>query len=288
MNSASIFEETVVKLLRMAATTLPSDVVRALKAASDVEEGAARVQIETMLANLSLASQLARPTCQDTGIPIFFVSGRCATYIREAVQRGVQRATEEVPLRPNAVDPLSRANSGDNGGPGMPPIHFDPTDSEFIQITVLMKGAGSENMSALAMLNPAQGILGVKQFVLDTVVRAGSRPCPPTIVGIGIGGTADQAALLSKQALLRRLDDTNGSSALAGLEAELKRALNLIGIGPMGLGGRTTVLGVKAEMAYCHTASLPVAVSLQCWAARRASARVYPDARVVFSTEGFD
>jgi fumarate hydratase subunit alpha len=288
MNSASILEETVVKLLRTAATTLPADVIDALKAARQAEEGAARVQIDTMLANLKAASDLAVPTCQDTGIPIFFVSGRCTPHLETAIRKGVQRATEEVPLRPNAVDPLTRVNSGDNTGPGMPPIHFEPTADDFVEITVLMKGAGSENMSALAMLNPAQGVEAVKQFVLDTVVRAGSKPCPPTIVGLGIGGTADQAALLSKRALLRRLDDVNGNRELAQLEDELRRALNMIGIGPMGLGGRTTVLGVKAEKANCHTASLPVAVSLQCWAARRASARVFPDGRVVFSTEGFE
>ncbi len=132
-------------------------------------------------------------------------------------------------------------------------------------------------MSVLAMLTPAQGIAGVKRAVIDTVVKAGGMPCPPTIVGVGIGGTADMAALLAKRALLVPLDKRNEDPLLDELEEELKSALNSTGIGPMGLGGRTTVLGVRAAMAYCHTASLPVAINLQCWAARRASARVFAD-----------
>jgi fumarate hydratase subunit alpha len=130
------------------------------------------------------------------------------------------------------------------------------------------------------MLTPAQGVKGIKAFVLDTVARAGGRPCPPTIVGVGIGGTADQAAELAKEALLRPLDVPNDDEQLRALEADLGDALNRLGVGPMGLGGRTTVLGVRCGMAYCHTASLPVAVNLQCWAARKASARVHADGRV--------
>ncbi len=159
---------------------------------------------------------------------------------------------------------------------------------EFTEITVMPKGAGSENMSALSMLTPSQGVKGIKEFVLDTVVKAGGKPCPPTIVGIGIGGTADMACGMAKRALLRPLDQKNKDPMLSGLEDELFDALNDSGIGPMGLGGRTTVLGVRAEMAYCHTASLPIAVNLQCWAARRATARIYPDGRVRFISGGPD
>ncbi|MDD1743555.1 MAG: fumarate hydratase, partial [Methanomassiliicoccales archaeon] len=152
---------------------------------------------------------------------------------------------------------------------------------------VMPKGAGSENMSILAMLVPSQGLMGIKKVVLDAVVAAGGRPCPPTIVGIGIGGSADKAMLLAKKALLRPLHIGNRDAQLAALESELKQALNLTGIGPMGLGGKTTVLGVRVEEAYTHTASLPVAICLQCWAARRASARIAEDGSVTYSREGF-
>jgi fumarate hydratase subunit alpha len=199
----------------------------------------------------------------------------------------VSRATSEVPLRPNVVHPLTRHNPGDNLGKGMPYVHFEPEEVDYTELTVMPKGAGSENMSALAMLTPSQGIKGVKSFVLEVVVRAGGNPCPPTIIGVGIGGTADQALLISKKAVLRRLDQESPDTNLARLEAELKQALNATGIGPMGLGGRTTVLGVKVEEAHCHTASLPVAVTVQCWAGRRASARIMKDGSVIYSREGF-
>jgi fumarate hydratase subunit alpha len=229
------------------------------------------------LLNLDEARRLRLPLCQDTGVPVFFVTGRTIPGIEDGIRRGVARATKEVPLRPNAVHPLTRENPGTNVGPGVPRVVFRPTDDEFIEITVLPKGAGSENMSALAMLTPAQGLNGIRRFVLETVVRAGGRPCPPTIVGVGIGGTADQASELAKEALLRPLDVGNEDRSLDALERELGEALNRTGVGPMGLGGRTTVLGVRCKLAYCHTASLPVAVNLQCWAARRVTVRIHED-----------
>jgi len=170
----------------------------------------------------------------------------------------------------------------------LPHISWHPSEEQVIEISVMPKGAGSENMSSLVMLNPSDGIRGIKEFVLDSVVGAGGKPCPPTIVGIGIGGSSDIAPQLAKRALMRSLDQENPDSDLASLEAELMEALNRTGIGPMGLGGRTTVLGVRAESAHCHTASLPVAVCMQCWAARRAYARVYPDGMVSYSREGFE
>jgi fumarate hydratase subunit alpha len=237
------------------------------------------VQLRTILRNLEEARERSVPLCQDTGVPVFFVSGAMLPGLEEGIRRGLARATEAIPLRPNAVHPLTRKNPGNNIGTGSPRIVYRPTGDAFTDITVMPKGAGSENMSALAMLTPAQGLKGVKTFVLDTVVRAGGRPCPPTIVGVGIGGTADQAAELAKEALLRPLDVPNDDEQLDALERELGDALNRMGIGPMGLGGRTTVLGVRCGMAFCHTASLPVAVNLQCWAARRASVRIFHDGR---------
>jgi fumarate hydratase subunit alpha len=287
MSAVELLEEVTVELLRLAATALPRDVVEALRRAEGEETSEiARQQIRTVLANVASAERLSLPMCQDTGLPVFFVKGRCIPGLEAGIRSGVSRATSEIPLRPNAVHPLTRLNTGDNVGKHVPVIHFEPDDLDHTEITVMLKGAGSENMTALAMLTPSQGIKGLKAFVLDTVVRAGGRPCPPTIVGLGIGGTADQALILSKKALLRSLDHDNEDPSLSALEKELTVALNLTGIGPMGLGGRTTVLGVRAELAHCHTASLPVAVTLQCWAARRASARVLEDGSFIVLGEG--
>lgn len=279
--SEELVEETTVRLLREAAIGLPRDVVEALRRAERTESSAvARSQLRTLLDNIDAAGRAAAPLCQDTGVHVFYARGRVDAGVERGIRKGVARATEEIPLRPNAVHPLTRRNPGTNVADGLPHVTFRPTDEDFLELTVLPKGAGSENMSALAMLTPAQGIKGIKKFVLDTVVAAGGKPCPPTIVGIGIGGTADMAAGMAKEALLRPLDQENDDAELAALEEELREALNLTGVGPMGLGGDTTVLGVRIRAAYCHTASLPVAVNLQCWAARRATARIHPDGRV--------
>jgi len=288
MISPDLVEEVVVNILRTAVTSLPSDVVSELqKAEAEETDEIARTQISTILENVRRAGETAVPMCQDTGIPLFFVSGRCSSEIEDAIRRGVVRATEEVPLRPNVVHPLTRRNAGNNLGIEMPHVNYSPGPRDYMDITVMPKGAGSENMSALRMLVPSEGIRGVKSFVLDTVVSAGSRPCPPTIVGVGMGGSSDIAMTLAKKALLRPLNVRNPHAELQALEEELLAAINQTGIGPMGLGGKTTSLGVRIEIAYCHTASLPVAVNLQCWAARKASARIFLDGRVKYSTEGF-
>ncbi len=280
MDLVAVIEDAVVTILRDAVIRVPEDVKGALRRAVEEETSdIARTQLETILRNLEAAERLSLPLCQDTGVPVFFVTGRVSHKFNEGIRRGVERATREVPLRPNAVHPLTRENPGTNVGEGLPRIVYRPTGEDHTDITVLPKGAGSENMSALAMLTPSEGLKGVKRFVLDTVVRAGGKPCPPTIVGIGIGGTADLAMEMAKEALLRPLTEDHPDPSLREMEGELHEALNRTGVGPMGLGGRTTVLGVRIGTAYCHTASLPVAVNLQCWAARRATARVYPDGR---------
>lgn len=283
----NIIEDTVVSLLKEAVISLPKDVLSALKGAEKKERSEiAKTQLRTILDNIEAADSLTVPMCQDTGIHVFFVSGRIIPGIEEQIRAGTLRATNEIPLRPNAVHPLTRENPGTNVAEGLPYVVYHPSSADYTEITVMPKGAGSENMTALAMLTPSQGIKGVKKFILDTVVNAGGKPCPPTILGIGIGGTADEAMALSKKALLRPLDQRNADQSVAELESELHRALNLTGIGPMGLGGDTTTLGVNIEIAYCHTASLPVAVNLQCWAGRRATARIYVDGRVEYLTRG--
>jgi fumarate hydratase subunit alpha len=289
VNEASLVEETVVRLMRTATTTLPVDVLAALeRALAEETEEIAKAQLRTILENVRLAEEGRVPMCQDTGVPIFYVSGRWDEELESGIRQGVARATREVPLRPNVVHPLTRHNTGDNLGDGMPVVHFSPPKGDFVEIVHMPKGAGSENMSALRMLNPSEGVNGIKRVVLETITKAGGRPCPPTIVGLGIGGTAEGAAYLAKKAALRPVGRRSLDPEAARLEEDLELMLNRSGLGPMGLGGRTTVLGVSVELAHCHTASLPVAINLQCWAARRCSARIFPDGRVLFRTEGFE
>ncbi|MGE4274566.1 MAG: fumarate hydratase [Candidatus Methanomethylophilaceae archaeon] len=280
-------EDVVVNLLRLANTKLPADIGWALEAAAAWETDAVAVsQLGTVMDNSKKAEFLGRPICQDTGLPVFFVRGRFHSGVREQIRAGVARATREIPLRPNTVHPITRENSGDNLGDGMPLIHYEPEDWDFMEITVLPKGAGSENMSRLAMLNPSDGLEGIKDFVLETVTSAGGRPCPPTVVGIGIGGSADRCLALAKEALLADLGASNPDPAMAKLEEDLFTMLNSTGLGPMGLGGDSTVLAVRIRSAHCHTASLPVAVNLNCWAARRATVRIWEDGRTEYSQEG--
>lgn len=268
-------EQIVVNLLRLANTKLPSDVGWALEAAAAWETSSiAMSQLGAIMDNVKKAELLGRPMCQDTGIPVFYVKGKFDSSIRNDIRSGVKRATEIIPLRPNTVDPITRENHGDNLGKGMPPIHFIPTDDDFTEISVLLKGAGSENMTRLAMLNPADGQDGIRRFVIDSVLDAGGRPCPPGVVGVGIGGMADDCIAMSKEAMLSPIDSENKDEVLKALEEDLFVAINGSGMGPMGLGGSSSVLAVRIKTSYCHTASLPVAVSIGCWATRRASARI--------------
>ena len=283
MITGDLITETVVELLRRAEVSLPGDVEKALKRAYRAEkEEIARMQLKTILDNVRYARMNNIPMCQDTGVPVFYLrlGGGLEidlNLIEESIRRGVKKATSRIPLRPNIVHPLTRENSGDNTGDGIPVIDIEFLgDKDYLELTVFPKGAGSENMSAFRMLNPSEGVEGVKGFVLDTVASAGGNPCPPTIVGVGIGGSAEGAMKLAKKALLRGINP-HEDEGIAGLEGELLKEINKLGIGPMGLGGKTTSLAVNIELAYCHTASLPVAVNLQCWANRKASARIHVD-----------
>jgi len=264
------FIQAVLKTLRKAETELPEDVVNELKKAFEKEVSpVAKAQLQAILKNIALAKKHSIPMCQDTGILIFFVEiGRELQLdfeLEAALKKAVQKATKEIPLRPNAVSPLGRKNSGDNTGCGIPDINYSFVPGKSLKITVAPKGAGSENMSALRMFNPTE-IDKIKTFVLETVVNAGGMPCPPLTIGIGIGGSFDKAARLAKKALLRKLD-----TPMDAFEQELLNAVNALGIGSMGLGGSTTALAVHVEKAHCHTASLPVAINIQCWANRHAS-----------------
>ncbi len=236
-----IYESTIknvtVELLRSANTNLPSDVKNALKKAYEKEKGTAKTNMKTILENIKLAEKAKTPICQDTGILIFYVKNPVKN-TEKAIINAVRKATEKIPLRPNAVHPLSRENTNNNVGEKIPCINYDFTDDDFTEITVLPKGAGSENMSVFIMLNPSDGIKGMKKFALKTVINAGGKPCPPTIVGIGIGGSADMSMKLAKKALLRPINKYHKEKKIARLEKELYNAFNLTGIGPMGMGGK--------------------------------------------------
>jgi fumarate hydratase subunit alpha len=275
-------EEGILQLILKAETEIPRDVVTALKQAYEVEGGAAKIQLAAMLSNVELAKKKRCPMCQDTGILTFFVSVGtqfpAIGIIKEVIEQAVARATQEIPLRPNTVNPLSGANHGDNLGSYLPHILWDFEPGEQVHIVLLPKGSGSENMSALSMLSPSAGLHGAKQFVIETVKKAGGRPCPPIVVGVGIGGSADLAMNLGKRALLRPVGVYNPEKQVAAMEKELLEAINATGIGPMGLGGKVTALDVHIEVAYRHPASLPVGVVIQCWADRRA--------RMVISKDG--
>ena len=271
----------VVQLIRKAETELPADVISALEKAYEVEEGIAKTQIGAILENIKLARESNRPMCQDTGIQTFFVTvGVEFPYIdklRDLIVEGVKTATKEIPLRPNTVEPFTGENHKDNLGDYIPYITWDFVDGSDVHITALPKGGGSENMSKLGMLKPGVGIEGVKDFVVEEMIKAGGNPCPPTVVGVGIGGGADLSLKLGKKALLRPVGVRHKDKTVAAVEEELIKRINDSGVGPMGLGGKTTVLDVHIEKAHRHPASLPVGIVVQCWADRRASMVIHSD-----------
>jgi fumarate hydratase subunit alpha len=274
-------ENGIITLIKKAETELPQDVIDALKHASTIEEGIAKVQIETILKNIELAKKSGRPMCQDTGIQTFFVTiGFDSPYtknIKEILVDAVKKATIEIPLRPNTVDPFTGKNHGDNTGESIPSITWNLSPGRDIRITALPKGGGSENMSRLGMLKPGVGIDGVKKYIVEEVIKAGGSPCPPTVIGVGIGGGADVAMKLAKTALLRPMGKRHHDQTISEIEQELIKRINESGIGPMGLGGKTTVLDVHIEKAHRHPASLPVGISVQCWANRRSSMLIHAD-----------
>ena len=255
---------------REAVIRLPPDVLEVIRKAAAAETSpVARGEFANILKNIEEAERLGVPLCQDTGVPVVYLTippdVPLTRGIYDGVAEGIRRATREIPLRPNVVDPLSRHNSGDNTGPGMPAIHVQSGDS--FTVTVLPKGAGAENSSRIAMLLPTHQY-GIEGFVVETMLHAEGKPCPPVILGVGIGGTFDGAANLAKEALLLPVDQMDD------YEQQICNAVNRLGIGPMGLGGDTTALAVKVKTAACHTASLPVAVNVQCWAHRHATVEV--------------
>jgi fumarate hydratase subunit alpha len=256
--------------LQEAVICLPPDVKQAIaKAAASETHAVARGEYDNITKNILAAEQLGVPLCQDTGVPVVYITlppdVPFTDLLFDAVADGIRKATQDIPLRPNVVDPLTRHNSGDNTGEGMPAIHVRPGDR--FTVTVLPKGAGAENVSRVVMLLPSQKDR-IEEIVLETMLIAEGRPCPPVVLGVGIGGTFDSVTALAKEALLQPIDE------MTPFEQQLCDAVNRLGIGPMGLGGNTTALAIKVKTAACHTASLPVAVNVQCWANRHATVEV--------------
>ncbi len=272
---AKLIEDTVARLCIEANLCLPDDVTAAIERAEKEEPWYGAKKILSLLGdNVRIASEKMLPVCQDTGMACVFLELGQDVHIdgniEEAVNNGVRRGYGDGYLRKSVVcDPLRRVNTGDNT-PALLSVKLVPGES--LRITVMPKGFGSENMSALKMLKPADGVEGVKRFILETVEKAGANPCPPIIVGVGIGGSFDKAAYLAKHALLRPLDEPNHDEYYAALEKELLSGINALGIGPQGFGGKTTALAVLIESMPTHVAGLPVAVNISCHATRRKSA----------------
>ena len=269
-------EDTIYQLYKEAAIVLGEDVKCALEDALKREDSdLGKLNIEAILKNIELAEEKSIPMCQDTGLPIIFVKlGKVEVEnLYEGIKKGVAKATSEVPLRPNVVDPITRKNSG-NVGDKVPIVDIELVDTDYIEFTIMPKGFGSENNNALKMALPAEGIEGVKDFVVETALKAGGKPCPPIVVGVGIGGSSDMALKLGKKALLGKVGERNPDPTLAEMELECLERINKDGKGPMGLGGRTTALDVKILKMDTHTAGLPIGVVIQCWADRHATARL--------------
>jgi fumarate hydratase subunit alpha len=286
---SQVIENVALNLIRNAVIYLPPDVKAALqKAQAEEPNGTAKTQLKAILDNVELAERLQAPMCQDTGIITFYVKAGAKAknldLIEKALVDATRLATREIPLRPNAVNPFTEKNSNDNTGRYVPNVEWEIVHGDSLELTVVAKGGGSENVSALAMLNPSEGLNGVKKAVVNAVIKAGAKPCPPTILGVAVGGGADIAMKLAKNALLRPLDEANSDPVVARLEQDILVAVNTTGIGPMGLGGKTTVLGVHVDYAYRHPASFPVAIAFSCWADRHASARINAEDKVEYLT----
>ncbi|MGD2110515.1 MAG: fumarate hydratase [Phycisphaerae bacterium] len=271
--------EQFVELIRSASTDLSPDVEGALREASKQEKAgsAAHGALTTILENIELARKTDRPICQDTGTPIFHVwypAGMSQRQMREQIQASVRIATERAFLRPNAVEALSGKNSGDNTGVDFPTVHFDEWDEDYVKVGLMMKGGGSENCGCqYSVPSPefpaSRDLKGVRKAILDAACKAQGLGCAPGILGVGVGGDRASSMIKAKEQLFRPLGDKNPDAELDELERRLHREINELGIGPMGFGGKTTVLGVKIAQLHRVPASFFVSIAYMCWADRR-------------------
>jgi len=269
----------IAELYAKVATSLPPDVERALSIAHEKEPAGtnAKESLGIILENIAAARRGKAPLCQDTGIPLFFVkvpSGISHTEVKEAILEATAVATQRIPLRPNAVDPLTGRNSGTNIGEGFPVMYFEETASDTLEVNLILKGSGSENIGQTYKLphddlGAQRDLDGVRKCILDAVFRAQGRACPPYVVGVGIGASKDQVAVLAKKQLLRKVDDAHSSPQVHAFEQEVLGEINGLMIGALGFGGSVTALGVKVGINHRHPASFFVDVSFSCWADRR-------------------
>ena len=279
----TLVEQACKDLYIRALKVLPPDIKAGFSRLQGSETGHTAQQVlGTMVTNIAVAESTDNLLCQDTGVPIYNVwIGRDVQVdgqaLKLAIRRGCERATREYPLRSSVVHPLTRQNEHSSCGIGVPVIHIDFTDAaEILEIEMIPKGSGSENNSFLKMAIPAEGIDAIKTFVIDCVLAAGGKTCPPTIVGVGIGGTSDLVVALAKRAATRPLGSRCSDVQGAALEAQLSQAVNLLGVGPQGLGGDSTAFAVHIEVAATHITMNPIAVNMQCHSARRARATFTP------------
>jgi fumarate hydratase subunit alpha len=271
-----VVEDAAKELYIRALKILPPDIKQGLDRLAGTETAPTAQRIlGTLLSNIKVAEANDNLLCQDTGLPIYSVTiGRRVTVdgvaLKQAIRRGCERATREHPLRSSVVHPLTRKNNHTSSGIEMPVIHIDFDEREgVVEIAMIPKGSGSENNSFLRMAVPAEGVDAIKTFVIDSVIAAGGKTCPPTIVGVGIGGTSDLCVLLAKRAATRALGSHCSDPDGAALERALSEAVNLLGVGPQGLGGDSTAFAVHIELAATHITMNPVAVNMQCHSARR-------------------
>ncbi|MBI3683922.1 MAG: fumarate hydratase [Acidobacteria bacterium] len=288
-----VIENVGRELYLRALKDIPADVRAALRKGWERERQSGNRSAEqvmfTILENVRTADAQDTLVCQDTGLPVFLVDigadlGINVAELEQRLRVACERATREYPLRSNTVHPLTRKHTGVNTGEGIPVIHlaFIP-GSMSIHIRMAPKGSGSENMSFLKMLNPSEGIRGIRKFVLECILESGARPCPPVIVGVGLGGTSDTAMQLAKKAsTFRGIGSRNPDPEIAQLEQWLLEKINQTGLGPQGLGGATTALAVHIEWAHTHISQNPVAVNIQCWRGERAEAIVHADGSVTY------
>lgn len=292
MLSESSLKDHIVKLIYAATIYIPADVKDSLRRAYEAEESShARLMLKAIIDNIKVAEREKRPICQDTGVITFYVRagerfpmlGRLPRMLREATAE----ATKKIPLRPNAVDTITERNSGDNTGDYIPWISWEIVpESDEAEITVLLKGGGSEAASMVKVISPAQGLGGALKLVLDAVFEAGPKICPPIFLGVGIGATADIAINLAKKALLRKAGERNPRAEIAELEEKLLRAVNALGWGAHGVGGKVTALDARIEISHRHPAALAVGMLVSCWAFRYSTLRVTGD-KVDFVTHRF-
>lgn len=284
-----IVEDAAKETYIRALCDLPPDVRSALKKAEEKESNpTAKEVFKTIFKTIEVADKNKTLICQDTGLPIYMVKiGSNFPWdgfqIKERLNEGAKRATQEFPFRGSSTHPLKRINPQTSVGDGLPIIYFDYLeDSDALEILMVPKGSGSENMSTMKMFYPAHGVGALKKFVVDSVFESGANPCPPGVIGVGIGGTADKVMMLAKKAIARPVGERNPDSEIAEMEVELESAINMMGRGPMGLGGDISTLAVHIETAYTHITQNPVAVNTQCWPARRSRARIFPDGCVEY------